>query len=334
MNRNSKEVNLLAELRWNPMLSDWVMVASHRQNRPNMPKDWCPFCPGSGKVPDSYDVHMYPNDFPALRTDPPEPDDVADGPYRTAATYGQCEVVLYSPQHTVTLPELPLAHVRKLVDLWLERYRLLASDEKVKYILIFENRGELVGVTMPHPHGQIYAYSYVPLKLRRELDSARSHYEVTGKCLVCEMNAEEARFEKRMVLENRSFVTYLPFYSEYPYGVIIASKAHHSSMLQFDDSELTDLADILRRTAGTLDALFDKPMPYMMVIHQAPVNTEPEADGYFHFHIEFYPPLRSADRVKFQASSETGAWAPCNPTAPEATAQELREAFARLRMEE
>jgi len=141
----------MAELRWHPLTKDWVMVASHRQNRPQMPKDWCPFCPGpdNDKVPKSFDVLKYDNDFPALSQNPPKMDDVATSIYKTAPSYGKCEVVLYSPEHTVTLPELPESHVRKLVDLWTERFSELSQDEKIKYIFIFENRGDVVGVQCP-----------------------------------------------------------------------------------------------------------------------------------------------------------------------------------------
>ena len=141
----------MAELRRNPLLGDWIMIASHRQGRPQMSKDYCPFCPGSGKVPEHYDVLKYDNDFPALSQTPPEPDAVANGFFETAPCYGKCEVILYSPDHTITLPELPTAHIPKLVELWAERFEALRADENIRYILIFENRGEAVGVTMPHP---------------------------------------------------------------------------------------------------------------------------------------------------------------------------------------
>ena len=127
----------MAELRWHPLIQDWVMIASHRQNRPQMPKDWCPFCPSSGNVSD-YEVAEYDNDFPALMQNPPEPDEVATDFFQVAPAYGKCEVILYSPQHTATLPELTNVHMRKLVDLWVERFEVLRQDEKIKYIFIFE----------------------------------------------------------------------------------------------------------------------------------------------------------------------------------------------------
>lgn len=319
----------MAELRWNPLIKDWVMIASHRQNRPQMPKDWCPFCPGSGKVPDTFEVLKYDNDFPALSQTPPEPDDVATALYKTKPAYGKCEVILYSPEHTITLPELPTKHVRKLVDLWTERFTELSRDENIKYVFIFENRGAVVGVTMPHPHGQIYGYSYVPKKLELELAACKEHYDGTGHCLVCDMLSDEVADGRRVIMENEDFIAFLPFFSEYPYGLYIAAKSHKQNLTQFTDREKDNLAKIVRACAGTLDHLFDYPFPYMMCMYQNPVNSE-DVSAYYHFHIAFYPPMRSADKQKFNASSETGAWAHCNPTAPEEKAEELRAAYQKF----
>ena len=319
----------MAELRYHPLTKDWVMIASHRQGRPQMPKDYCPFCPGSGKVPDQFDVYEYDNDFPALSQNPPEPDPVATDFYKTAPAYGKCEVILYSPEHTVTLPELSVDHISKLVDLWVERFEAMKADEKIKYVFIFENRGEMVGVTMPHPHGQIYGYSFVPKKLELELASAKEHFQQTSRCILCRMLEEEQKAEQRIIFENEHFTVFLPFFTEYPYGVYIMAKRHVGSIDQFTAEEKRSLAATLKETAGMLDSLFGFKFPYMMCMHNAPVNGEDTSD-YYHFHIEFFPPMRSADKQKFNASSETGAWAHCNPTAPEEKAEELRQAHARF----
>ncbi|GMA62458.1 galactose-1-phosphate uridylyltransferase [Alicyclobacillus fastidiosus] len=316
----------MAELRFNPLLRDWTMVASNRQNRPNMPKGNCPFCPGSGRVPDHYDVLKYDNDFPALSPTPPEPDDVATELYSVAPARGKCEVILYSPEHNTTLPQLSVGHIRKLVDLWTERFVALSADEQNKYVFIFENRGPEVGVTMPHPHGQIYAYPYVPQKIRVELDSCKAHHEETGHCLICDINAEEARVGQRMLYETEHFVSYLPFFTDYPYGAFISSKGHRTSIAEFSEREKDDLALILKRVTAGMDHLFSRPFPYMMCIHQSPVGGE-DTSPYYHFHIEFYPPLRARDQLKYLASSESGAWAPCNPLAVEETAVALRQAI-------
>ncbi len=319
----------MAELRWHPLTKDWVMINSARQGRPQMPKDWCPFCPGSGKVPDDYEVFKYDNDFPALSENPPVPDNVANDFFKVSENYGKCEVILYSPGHTTTLPELTDEHVGKLVDLWCERFEALSADEKIKYVFIFENRGELVGVTMPHPHGQIYGYPFVPKKIELEVESAKEYFEEKKNCIFCDMLKAEKEFEQRIIFENEHFTVFLPFFTEYPYGVYIISKDHKQNIAQFTKEERASLAKILRETVGTLDSLFDYKFPYMMCMHNAPVNSGDFSDTY-HFHIEFFPPMRSSDRQKFNASSETGVWAHCNPRCPEETAQELREAHERF----
>lgn len=318
----------MAELRFNPLLRDWIMVASNRQNRPHMPKGYCPFCPGSGKVPDHYDVHVYENDFPALSPNPPEPDPVATSLYKAEKSYGKCEVILYSPDHEKTLPELSVDHLCKLIDVWTERFAALAEDPRHQYVMIFENRGEECGVTMPHPHGQIYAYSHMPLKLKTELDSCRQYYEETGRNLFADMNEAEVAFGQRIVIENEHFLCYLPYFTDYPYGVFIVSKRQVTALPDFTPAEKRSLAEILKDTTGTMDQLFDRLFPYMMVMHQRPVNGD-DVEAYYRFHIEFYPPLRDKDKIKWYASSEMGAWAAANPMAVEETAPKLREAYER-----
>ena len=320
----------MAELRWHPLIRDWVMIASHRQARPQMPKDWCPFCPGSGNVPEHYDVLKYDNDFPALSQNPPAPDDVATDFFKVRPAYGKCEVILYSPEHTVTLPELPVAHIAKLVDLWCERFADIASDPKIRYVFLFENRGEVVGVTMPHPHGQIYGYSVLPKKIELELESATQYRAETGRCLYDDLLANELAVGERVIFRNEHFTVFLPFFTEYPYGVYVMSNRHCNYITEFSAEERVSLADTLRQTAGMLDALFDYKFPYMMCMHNAPVNLGRDVSADFHFHIEFFPPMRSADKQKFNASSETGVWAHCNPTKPEEAAKELRAAHARF----
>ena len=318
----------MAELRWDPFIRDWTMVASNRQDRPQMPKGWCPFCPSSGNVPD-YEVLEYDNDFPALRGDPPEPDDVGTDFFKTAPCYGKCEVILYSPEHTVTVPQLSDGHMRKLVDLWCERFAALAADPKVKYVFVFENRGEAVGVTMPHPHGQIYAYPFLPKKLELEARSAKEYYKKNGRCLFCDFLENERGAERRIVFQNEHFTVFLPFFSAYPYGVYIQSNAHRQYLTDFSDAQRDALGVTVRDTAGMLDSLFGYRFPYMMCMHNAPVDGGDYSKD-FHFHIEFYPPMRSARKQKFNASSETGAWAACNPTCPEDAAEELRRAYKRF----
>ena len=165
----------MSEMRWNPLIKDWVMIASNRQDRPQMPKEWCPFCPSSEKVPDDYEVYKYDNDFPSLSQEPAIPDIEQGGIFTAREAYGKCEVILYSSVHTTTLSELSVEHIKKLVDLWTERFIELQKDKSIKYVYIFENRGEAVGATILHPHGKIYGYPYVPKKLQLELEACKEY---------------------------------------------------------------------------------------------------------------------------------------------------------------
>ena len=317
----------MAELRYNPLLGDWLMVASHRQARPQMPKDWCPFCPGSGRVPgEGYTVLRYPNDFPALSENPPEPDEAATDFYQTAPAYGRCEVLLYSPEHTKTLKELTDAHMHRLAGMWLETFRDMAADKKIKYVYLFENRGEPVGVTMPHPHGQAYGYPFVPKRLELETLCAEKHLADTGRCLFCDLLRDELRDGRRIIFRNEYFTVFLPFFAPVVYGIHIIANRHVHDMAAMTPEEIAALGETVRDCAGMLDALFDSDFPYMMCMHNAPVNAGDYSES-FHFHVEFFPPMRSAQKQQFFASSETGAWAWCNPTCPELKAQELKSAY-------
>lgn len=194
----------MAELRWHPLIQDWVMINSNRQNRPQMPKDWCPFCPGSGKVPDDYEVLKYDNDFPALSQNPPQPDDVANDFFKVRPSYGKCEVILYSPGHHTTLKELSDEHMRKLVDLWAERYADISKDENIKYVFIFENRGSMVGTSMPHPHGQIYGYSVIPKSCSLNFSLRRN--TARKKETVCSAICSK----QNRILSNESYLKTIP----------------------------------------------------------------------------------------------------------------------------
>jgi UDPglucose--hexose-1-phosphate uridylyltransferase len=319
----------MAEFRYNPLLDDWTIVNGARQKRPDMPKDYCAFCPGSGKVPDDYTVFKYDNDWPSMSLNPAEPDPVANAFFKTRPSYGKCEVILYSPEHNASIWDLTPEHVQKLVRLWKDRWTELSQDEKIKYILIFENRGAEVGTTQPHPHGQLYAYGYLPLRIRLELLQCKSYYKETGESLLLRLRDEEIAFGQRVFLENEHFVCFLPFYTDWPYGCYVLPKVDHlHSFSDFDETTEIALADILRQLQGTFDVLFDRPFPYMMGIYQRPLHVTgfADADTYYTFHLKFFPPLRGAGSIKWNASSETCAWAKTNPRIVEETAAELREA--------
>lgn len=313
----------MAELRWNPILRTWVIMSSHRQHRPLLERDVsCPFCPGSGKVPDDFDIHAYLNDFPSLELEPPTPDIEGDELIGVRPAFGKCEVTLYSPRHDITLPELPLEHIEKLVGHWEERYRELGAIDGIEYVFIFENRGEAVGVTMIHPHGQIYAYPFMPLRIRTELASCLDHHERTGSCLFCDLLGHEKADGSRMVWEMDGFSVFVPPFAEFPFQVYIMTERHLGSLTDMSDDEKRGLARTLKVITGAYDSLFGMPFPYMMCMHQSP--TDGADYPHYHFHIEFYPPMRDHDKLKFNASSETGAWVVINDTRPEEKAAELR----------
>lgn len=317
-------------LRYNPLLGTWTMVAAHRQQRPHLPKDYCPFCPGSGKVPDQYEVLKYDNDFPALSIQPEEV--IQPSFYQAAPSYGHCEVILYSSDHQASLYQLSDEHLLKLTKLWKERWVALSQDPQVKYVFIFENRGEEVGVTMHHPHGQIYAYSWVPLKIEQELAQCRQWFEKHQSPLIPAITQAELQEKQRVITVNEHFAAFIPYFTDYPYGVFITPLRPINSIAEMEEQELQSLGKILKEVTGAFDALFHRPFPYMMCFHQIPVNVDIDVTPYYHFHIEFYTPLRAADKIKWYASSEMGAWAAANTRYVEECAEELRQALERFKL--
>ena len=311
----------MTELRWNPTVREWVSTASHRQERPQMPKDWCPFCPGSGRVPDHYDVYIYPNDFPAFSIPAREPAIQGDDFYRVGRSHGKCDVVLYHPDHHTSLPQLPLGHLVKLVRLWRRRFEELKATPGIRYVLIFENKGAVIGVTMPHPHGQIYAFPIIPPRLKLELAAARAHQRRRRRCLFCDILKKERDDGRRIITENATFTAFIPFYARWPYEVHIYPRRHLEALDAFRPAEERGLAEILKWVTQKYDNLFGMSFPYMMLLHQAPTRGQ---FPYFHFHIEFYPPHRSKDKLKYLASVESGAGTFLNDSLAEEKAAELR----------
>lgn len=318
----------MSELRWHPLLGEWVATATHRQDRTFLPPaDFCPLCPTKEggfptEIPASdYDIAVFENRFPSLSPNPPEPAIAGDDFYRVEKSFGQCEVVVYSPNHNSTLAKEPVEQIYKLVQVWTDRYRELSALEFVKYVFIFENKGEAIGVTLHHPHGQIYAYPFVPPRVLSELEQSKAHHEKTGNCLLCDILHKEKTDGRRIVAENESFAAYIPFFARYPYELHVAAKRHALDLTEFTTREQTDLAEILKQILVAFDKLFDISFPYMMVLHQKPSDDDYD---YYHFHIEFYPPLRTATKLKYLAGSETGAGMFINDTLAEEKAAELK----------
>jgi UDPglucose--hexose-1-phosphate uridylyltransferase len=306
-----------------------VATATHRQERTFLPPaDFCPLCPTKEggfptEVPESaYDLVVFENRFPSLRPDPPAPAVEGTELYPVRPGQGVCEVLLYSPHHNSTLAEEPVEQIYKLVRVWIDRFRELGALDFIDYVFEFENKGEAIGVTLHHPHGQIYAYPFIPPRIQKELDESHSHQARTGRCLVCDIVAEERRDGRRIIAGNESFVAYIPFFAGYPYEVHIASLRHLQSLSDLSVSEQKGLAELLKVVLVAYDRLFDLSFPYIMAIHQRP--TDGGVYDYYHLHIEFYPPLRTATKLKYLAGSETGAGMFINDTLAEEKAKELR----------
>lgn len=319
----------MSELRYNPIQQTWVITATHRQNRTFMPpKDYCPLCPTKEggfptEMPTDYDIAVFENKFPSLQQHPPIPEIEGTEFYPVRPSEGICEVVLYSSVHDTSLAQMPYAKYLKLVKVWKDRYIELGQRPEVEYVFIFENKGVEVGVTLHHPHGQIYAYPFVPPIPEKELQLSKDYLETHGQCLFCKVLEEELQDGRRIVAENASFVAFVPFFARYPYEVQIMARNHCPSLAQFGVQEEADLAAMLQLVLRKYDQVFERSFPYIMVMHQQPTNGTGEA--YAHFHVEFYPPLRARDRLKYLAGSEAGAGAFINDTIPEEKARELRE---------
>ncbi|HLM03016.1 MAG TPA: galactose-1-phosphate uridylyltransferase [Pyrinomonadaceae bacterium] len=319
----------MSELRWHPLLGEWLATATHRQDRTFLPPaDFCPLCPTKPggfptEIPEAdYDIVVFENRFPSLSPNPPEPAIAGDDFYAVRPSFGECEVVVYTPNHSSTLAREPVERIYKLVQVWTDRFRDLSALEFVKYVFIFENKGEAIGVTLHHPHGQIYAYPFVPPRVLREIEQSRKHADETGNCLLCDILKKERADGRRIVVENEGFAAYIPFFARYPYELHVSAKRHLLDLTEFTAREQIDLAEILKQVLAAFDKLFNVSFPYMMVLHQKP--SDGENYDFYHFHIEFYPPLRTATKLKYLAGSETGAGMFINDTLAEEKAAELR----------
>ncbi|MGH3148558.1 MAG: galactose-1-phosphate uridylyltransferase [Rubrobacter sp.] len=323
------------QLRWDPTLEEWVAYATHRQDRTFLPPaEYCPLCPTRPggfptEVPrEHYEIVVFENRFPSFSPDAPEPDEPGSPLTPTAPGLGVCEVVLYSDVHESTLATLPESRIRNLIDVWADRYEELGALDFVDYVFIFENKGEAIGVTLRHPHGQIYAYPFVPPRPRKELEAARAYRAKNdGRCLHCDLLADELEDGRRVVVEGDHFAAFVPFYAHFPYEVHVYARRCAPSIAKLTPEERGDLARVLKRLLAGYDGLFGFSLPYMMVMHQAPTDGE-DHRGAAHFHIEFYPPNRTSDKLKYTAGSETGAGAYIMDALPEQTAASLRDAIA------
>ena len=309
----------------------WIAVSPQRNTRPNASlaaesaAAACPFCPGGPEVPFSYEAAAFENRFPSLVAEPP---DVPPDP-RISASLGRCEVILYTERHAGSLATLDPEELARLLAIWRDRSMELWADPRHRFVMVFENRGEAVGATISHPHGQVYAFDHLPPLIAGRVETLDRHREATGRCLSCEVVADDLGNPERAILESESFTVAVPFAARFPFEVHVRAKRHGLGRLaDLDNSELPSLAAAVREVVLRYDALFGFDLPYMMVILEAPPGS-PDS----HLSIEFTPLHRTAQLTKIRASVETATGLFINDTLAETSAARLREPSIESRVE-
>lgn len=327
--------------RLNILTGEYVLVSPHRSKRPwqgkveDQPNDdrptydpKCYLCPGNERAdgdtnPDYKNSFVFVNDFSALLNDTPE-GGLNEGELLVAeSAKGICKVISFSPNHKLTLPEMEIADIAKVVDVWQNEFNSLAETPWIKYIQIFENKGDIMGCSNPHPHGQIWSSNHIPQEVQKEDVRFKAYYEKHGKTILTDYLKVELKKNERVVYENEHFVVLVPFWAVWPYETMVVSKAALPSIKHFNEEQKLALADALSHLTIKYDNLFQVSFPYSAGMHQEPVN-----DGekpYWHWHMHFYPPLlRSATVKKFMVGYEMLANAQRDIT-PEFAAQRLLE---------
>ena len=321
----------MTERRYDPTADEWVTFATHRQDRTyKPPAEGCPLCPTrpGGRLTEvprpTYEVVVFDNRYPSFSPEPPSPEVAGSSLYPVAPAVGRCEVVVYSDDHDTTFADLPPGRARMLVDVWADRAAVLGGEPGVSYVMPFENKGDVIGVTLAHPHGQIYAYPEVPPRPARELRAALTYRARTGRCVECDVVAAEAE-GPRVVLAAPTVIAFVPFWARFPYEVHVVPRAHRPSLADLDDHERDDLADLMHRLTRGYDRLFGFSLPYVMAVHARPSGADRDWDPVSHLHVEFAPPNRAADKLKYLAGSELAGGAFVTDVAPERAAARLRE---------
>ena len=315
-----------AHLRWHPLRGEWVAYASHRQERTFLPPpEYNPLAPSTDpeqptEVPAGpWDIAVFENLFPTLTLEAHDPP-VLSVP--TEPGKGVCEVIVFTQDSRSSLGRLALSHLELLIDVWADRYVELGARDDIKYVFPFENRGVEVGVTLHHPHGQLYAYPFVPPVAARELEQQRNYLRRHGRGLLEDFVAREVQEGVRLLYNGRHTVAFMPICARYSYEVWVAPSRPAGSFADLSGDERADFARALKTVLLKFDGLWQKPFPYILAFHQAPTDgaAHPEA----HLHAEFYPAYRMPDRLKYLAGSEIGAGVFTADTLPEQKVEELK----------
>ena len=319
--RNSDELEITKtpkpHMRWNPSRGEWVTYSSGREKRTFFPpNEYCPFCP-SGKINfpteipfNDFEIAVFPNRWSSFLT---HENNFKVSGINTKPSKGHCEVVVYSSKHIDTVAEMPLEKVNLLTKTWIDRYVNLLPRDDIKYVLPFENRGEECGVTLDHPHGQIYCYPFIPPVIEKEITSFRKENFI--------LKMMQSLEEKYFVYQNDHIIAAVPPFARYAYEIWIMPKKRKAGPWEFNEDEINSFSQCLQKVIRGYDAFLKKKCPYIMGLHSAPELI----DDSFHFHVEFYPPLRSGDKPKILAGSESMAGVFIMDVLPEDTALILRE---------
>ena len=327
--------------RLNILTGEWVQVSPHRTQRPWQGKQEkqeadqkpvydqnCYLCPGNeragdAKNPEYKSTFAFDNDFSALLTDT-EPAGLNHKDLFVAKTErGICRVICFTPRHDQTLPEMEIGQIRKVVDLWVDEYRELGAKPFINYVQIFENKGELMGCSNPHPHGQIWAQETIPEEPAKELIQQKNYFDKNGRTLLSDYLQEELREQIRIVAENDDFVVLVPFWAFWPFETLLVSRRPFGRFTEMTDQEKTSLAEIIKTITVKYDNIFNISFPYSAGFHPAPTDGEDHPE--WHFHMHFYPPLlRSATIKKFMVGYEM-LGNPQRDITPEQSAKLLRE---------
>mgnify|MGYP005740321625 FL=1 len=304
-------------MRWNPSRQEWVTYSSTRQVRTAFPpKEYCPLCPGAElnfptEIPfKNFEVAIFPNRWASFNT--AENQTSIDGLY-VKPSNGECEVVVYSSNHLDTIAQMPLDRIELLFSAWSDRYEQLLKRDDIAYVMPFENRGEECGVTLHHPHGQIYAFPFVPPVIQKEVDAFNKENFIMK--LMTDLE------KKYFVYQDDNVIAAVPPFARYAYEIWIIPKRQIAGPWQFTDGEYNSFAKALQKVVKGYDNFLGRRCPYIMGLHAAPKLD----DKNFHFHMEFYPPLRHGDKPKVLAGSESMAGVFIMDVLPEETAIELRK---------